>query len=356
MRSYRPDELFSESGAVRDDIAALAPIGDRRMGANPHANGGRLTVALDLPDVAAYAAATPRPGGQFASATGTLGPWLRDVITRNPDRFRIMGPDETASNRLSAVFEVTNRAWMAETTPDDDHLAPDGRVMEVLSEHLCEGWLEGYLLSGRHGLFNCYEAFTHIVDSMFNQHAKWLKVSRSIDWREPVPSLNYLLSSHVWRQDHNGFSHQDPGFINHVATKRAEVVRVYLPPDANSLLSVADHCLRSRDYVNVIVAGKQPSSAGSTCRRRQHIVRKESACGSGRAPPRRRNPTSSWRAVATSLRSKPSPRSTYSARICPMYASASSTLSTCSDSNLVSCIHTACPTTSSTPCSRGIGR
>ena len=185
MRSYRPDELFAESGAVHDDIAALAPLGDRRMGANPHANGGRLTVPLDLPDIAAYAAATPRPGGQFASATGTLGPWLRDVIAGNPDRFRIMGPDETASNRLSAVFEVTNRAWMAETTPEDDHLAPDGRVMEVLSEHLCEGWLEGYLLSGRHGLFNCYEAFTHIVDSMFNQHAKWLKVSRSIDWRAP---------------------------------------------------------------------------------------------------------------------------------------------------------------------------
>jgi xylulose-5-phosphate/fructose-6-phosphate phosphoketolase len=258
MRSYCPDDLFSDSGAVRDDIAALAPIGDRRMGANPHANGGRLTVPLDLPDIAPYAAATPRPGNQLASATGTLGPWLRDVITKNPDRFRIVGPDETASNRLSAVFDVTNRAWMAETAPNDDHLAPDGRVMEVLSEHLCEGWLEGYLLSGRHGLFNCYEAFTHIVDSMFNQHAKWLKVSRSIGWREPVPSLNYLLSSHVWRQDHNGFSHQDPGFINHVATKRAEVVRIYLPPDANCLLSVADHCLRSHDYVNVIVAGKQP--------------------------------------------------------------------------------------------------
>jgi xylulose-5-phosphate/fructose-6-phosphate phosphoketolase len=229
------------------------------MGANPHANGGMLTRALELPDFRGYAVDVPAPARTTSEATRVLGGFLRDVVARNPDRFRLMGPDETRSNRLDAVFETTDRAWMAETLPTDDHLAPDGRVMEVLSEHLCQGWLEGYLLTGRHGLFNCYEAFIHIVDSMFNQHAKWLKVTRGLPWRRPIPSLNILLSSHVWRQDHNGFTHQDPGFIDHVVNKRAEIVRVYLPPDANCLLSVADHCLRSRHYVNVIVAGKQPA-------------------------------------------------------------------------------------------------
>ncbi len=259
LRSYVPEELFDDAGALRGEIAALAPQGERRMGANPHANGGLLLRDLELPDFRDYAVATPAPGVTTSEATHVLGTWLRDVVKANPDSFRIMGPDETASNRLAAVFEVTDRAWDAETRGDDDHLAPDGRVMEVLSGHLCQGWLEGYLLTGRHGLFNCYEAFVHIVDSMFNQHAKWLKVTREIPWRRPVASLNYLLSSHVWRQDHNGFSHQDPGFIDHVINKKAEIVRVYLPPDANCLLSVTDHCLRSRHYVNVIVAGKQPA-------------------------------------------------------------------------------------------------
>ncbi|HTX09175.1 MAG TPA: phosphoketolase family protein [Solirubrobacteraceae bacterium] len=259
MRSYRPEELFDESGAVRPEIAALAPEGDLRMSANPHTNGGLLTRELELPDFRDYAVDVPAPAKTYSEATRVLGTWLRDVIRANPDRFRLMGPDETASNRLQAVFEVTNRMWEAEQLPTDDHLSPDGRVMEVLSEHLCEGWLEGYLLTGRHGLFNCYEAFIHIIDSMFNQHAKWLKTTRHIPWRRPLPSLNYLLSSHVWRQDHNGFSHQDPGFIDHVVNKKAEVIRVYLPPDANCLLSVADHCLRSRHYVNLIVAGKQPA-------------------------------------------------------------------------------------------------
>ena len=259
MRSYRPEELFDEQGALRADLGALAPEGERRMGANPHANGGMLLRDLELPDFRDYAVAVPAPTATVSEPTRVLGNFIGDVIRTNPDSFRLMGPDETASNRLSAVFDVTDRVWEAELLESDDHLAPEGRVMEVLSEHLCQGWLEGYLLSGRHGLFNCYEAFIHIVDSMFNQHAKWLKVSREIPWRAPVASLNYLLSSHVWRQDHNGFSHQDPGFIDHVVNKRAEIVRVYLPPDANCLLSVADHCLRSRDYVNVIVAGKQPS-------------------------------------------------------------------------------------------------
>ncbi len=259
LRSYRPQELFDESGALLPELAALAPEGDRRMGANPHANGGLLLRALELPDFRDYAVEVPSPAASTSEATRVLGGFLRDVIARNPERFRIMGPDETASNRLGAVFETTDRVWEAEMLASDDHLAVDGRVMEALSEHLCQGWLEGYLLSGRHGLFNCYEAFIHIVDSMFNQHAKWLKVTRGIPWRRPIASLNYLLSSHVWRQDHNGFSHQDPGFIDHVVNKKAEIVRVYLPPDANCLLSVADHCLRSRDYVNVIVAGKQPA-------------------------------------------------------------------------------------------------
>ncbi len=259
MRSYRPEELFDEDGALRGELAALAPTGERRMGANPHANGGLLRRPLELPDFRTYAVDVPAPATTFTEATRVLGMWLRDVIRENPDRFRLMGPDETASNRLGAVFEVTDRAWDAEEIPIDDHLAPDGRVMEVLSEHLCQGWLEGYLLTGRHGMFNCYEAFIHIVDSMYNQHAKWLKVARDIPWRRPISSLNYLLSSLVWRQDHNGFTHQDPGFIDLVLNKKPEIVRVYLPPDANTLLSVGDHCLRSVDYINVIVAGKQPA-------------------------------------------------------------------------------------------------
>jgi xylulose-5-phosphate/fructose-6-phosphate phosphoketolase len=259
LRSYRPEELFDEQGALRPELAALAPRGERRMGANPHANGGLLLRELELPDFRDYAVEVPAPAMTTSEATRVLGGYLREVVAANRDRFRIMGPDETASNRLGDVFEVTDRAWDAERLDSDDHLSPDGRVMEVLSEHLCQGWLEGYLLTGRHGLFNCYEAFIHIIDAMFNQHAKWLKVTREIPWRRPIASLNYLLSSHVWRQDHNGFSHQDPGFIDHVISKRAEIVRVYLPPDANCLLSVADHCLRSRDYVNVIVAGKQPA-------------------------------------------------------------------------------------------------
>lgn len=259
LRSYAPDELFDEHGALRPELRAFAPTGQRRMSANPHANGGLLLRDLDLPAFADYAVDVETPGSGTAEATRVLGTFLRDVIARNPDRFRLMGPDETASNRLSAVYEATDKAWLAEIGPDDENLAPDGRVMEVLSEHLCQGWLEGYLLTGRHGLFNCYEAFVHIVDSMLNQHAKWLSSSRALAWRRPIASLNYLLTSHVWRQDHNGASHQDPGFIDHVANKRPEVVRVYLPPDANTLLSVADHCLRSRHYVNVIVAGKQPA-------------------------------------------------------------------------------------------------
>ncbi len=259
MRSYGPEELFDETGTLREELAALAPEGDRRMGANPHANGGLLLRDLSLPDFRDYAVGVEKPGTTFSEATRILGGFLRDVVSANRDNFRIFGPDETASNRLGAVLEATAKTWNAETLPVDESLSPDGRVMEVLSEHQCEGWLEGYLLTGRHGLFNCYEAFIHIVDSMFNQHAKWLKVTRGIPWRRPIASLNYLLSSHVWRQDHNGFSHQDPGFIDHVVNKKAEIIRVYLPADANTLLSVADHCLRSRHYVNVIVAGKQPS-------------------------------------------------------------------------------------------------
>jgi len=259
MRSYRPEELFDKNGRLVPELAELPPRGRQRMSANPHANGGELLEDLRLPDFRDYGVEVPKPGTTTSEATRVLGAYLRDVIVRNPDNFRIMGPDETTSNRLGTVFEATDRAWDAELRPGDDHLSPDGRVMEVLSEHLCEGWLEGYLLTGRHGLFNCYEAFIHIIDSMFNQHAKWLKVTRSIPWRRPIASLNYLLSSHVWRQDHNGFSHQDPGFIDHVVNKKAEVIRVYLAPDANTLLSVVDHCLRSRNYVNVIVAGKQPA-------------------------------------------------------------------------------------------------
>ena len=259
LKSYKPDVLFTKEGKLRDDIAALSPKGTRRMSANQHANGGLLKKPLKLPDFRDYAVDASKPGRLEASATKTVGTFLRDVMkmseaTRN---FRIMGPDETASNRLQDVFEVTDRAWDAATIPEDVHLAPNGRVMEILSEHVCEGWLEGYLLTGRHGIFNCYEAFIHIIDSMFNQHAKWLKTSREVEWRRPIASLNYILSSHVWRQDHNGFSHQDPGFIDHVVNKKADIVRVYLPPDANTALYVMDHCLRSWDRINVIVAGKQ---------------------------------------------------------------------------------------------------
>ncbi|MFZ5659283.1 MAG: phosphoketolase family protein [Pseudomonadota bacterium] len=259
LKSYRPEELFDEHGTLRPELAALAPVGERRMGANPHANGGILLRDLRLPDFRDYAVEVPAPGAVSAEATRQMGVFLRDVLTLNQEarNFRIMGPDETASNRLSAVFDVTDRAWMAERLPQDVNLAPDGRVMEILSEHTCQGWLEGYLLTGRHGLFDCYEAFIHIVDSMFNQHAKWLEVSRHIPWRRPVASLNYLLTSHVWRQDHNGFSHQDPGFID-LAVNKQGIVQVYLPPDANSLLFVTDRCLRSRNLINIIVAGKQP--------------------------------------------------------------------------------------------------
>ncbi|OBF73933.1 phosphoketolase [Mycobacterium sp. 852002-51613_SCH5001154] len=261
LRSYRPEELFDADGKLRAELRALAPLGDRRMSANPHANGGLLLHDLDLPDFRDYAVTVSRPAAVTHEATRVLGTFLRDVIARNSDRFRLMGPDETASNRLDAVYGATAKVWLSELGPDDENLAADGRVMEVLSEHLCQGWLEGYLLTGRHGLFNCYEAFVHIVDSMLNQHAKWLATSLELPWRRPIASLNYLLSSHVWRQDHNGASHQDPGFIDLVANKRAELTRVYLPPDGNTLLSVADHCLRSRDYINVIVAGKQPALA-----------------------------------------------------------------------------------------------
>ena len=261
MKSYRPEELFDANGALQPELAALAPSGDRRMGANPHANGGLLLRDLQLPGFREYAVAVASPGTEQAESTRIMGGYLRDVMQLNTEtrNFRVMGPDETNSNRLGSLFEVTDRAWMAETLPEDDHLAPDGRVMEILSEHTCQGWLEGYLLTGRHGLFSCYEAFIHIIDSMFNQHAKWLKVtSKEIPWRRPIASLNYLLTSHVWRQDHNGFSHQDPGFIDHVVNKKADVIRVYLPPDANTLLCVTDCCLRSRNLVHVIVAGKQP--------------------------------------------------------------------------------------------------
>src|SRR6202166_2516212 len=261
MKSYKPDELFDKTGKIVAEVATLAPSGDRRMGANLHANGGLLLRDLAMPDFRDYAFNVKKPGTEYAESTRALGQLLRDVMRLNAGNknFRVFGPDETASNRLDALFETTEKVFMEPMLKSDEHLSHDGRVMEVLSEHLCQGWLEGYLLTGRHGFFSCYEAFIHIIDSMFNQHAKWLKVTRNIPWRAPIASLNYLLTSHVWRQDHNGFSHQDPGFIDHVVNKKADVVRVYLPPDANCLLSVADHCLRSRSYVNVIVIGKQPS-------------------------------------------------------------------------------------------------
>ena len=259
MRSYRPEELFDNTGTPVPEIADLHPAGDRRMSATPYANGGLLLRDLRLPDFHEYAVQVDEPGTGAVESTRVLGTWLRDVMAHNMETFRMFSPDENNSNRMQDVLEVTNRTWDAETVPGDDHLAPDGRVMEILSEHTCEGWLEGYLLTGRHGFFSCYEAFIHVIDSMFNQHAKWLKVTDDIPWRRPISSLNYLLTSHVWRQDHNGFSHQDPGFIDHAVNKKADVIRVYLPPDANCLLSVADHCLRSRQYVNIIVAGKQPA-------------------------------------------------------------------------------------------------
>jgi xylulose-5-phosphate/fructose-6-phosphate phosphoketolase len=261
LKSYKAEELFDENGKLLPELTELAPLGHRRMGANPHANGGRLLKDLVMPDFRQYALKISKPGTEMAESTRILGSLLRDVMKRNAGakNFRVFGPDETASNRLDALYEVTDKVFMEATLRTDEYLSKDGRVMEVLSEHMCQGWLEGYLLTGRHGFFSCYEAFIHIVDSMFNQHAKWLKVTRHIPWRRPIASLNYLLTSHVWRQDHNGFTHQDPGFIDHVVNKKADIVRVYLPPDANTLLSVADHCLRSRNYVNVIVAGKQPA-------------------------------------------------------------------------------------------------
>lgn len=262
MKSYKPEELFTEEGALKAELQELAPEGKRRMGDNPHANGGLLLQKLRMPDFQEYAIDVPKPGSVIAEAPRPMARFLRDIMKRNASaaNFRVFGPDETASNRLSALFEETERVWMGEIIPEDDHLSPDGKVMEILSEHTCQGWLEGYLLTGRHGFFSCYEAFIHIIDSMFNQHAKWLKVTNDeIPWRRPIASLNYFLTSHVWRQDHNGFSHQDPGFIDHVVNKKADVIRIYLPPDANTLLSVTDHCLRSRNYINVIVAGKQPA-------------------------------------------------------------------------------------------------
>jgi xylulose-5-phosphate/fructose-6-phosphate phosphoketolase len=293
LLSYRPAELFGPDGSPRPDLLGHVPAGTRRLGSTPHANGGVLLRDLILPDFRDYAVAVKAPGATASEPTRVLGVLLRDVMRLNMQErnFRIFGPDETESNRLNAVLQVTGKTWEEATLPVDMNLAPDGRVMEILSEHTCQGWLEGYLLTGRHGLFSCYEAFIHIVDSMFNQHAKWLKVSRHLSWRRPVASLNILLTSHVWRQDHNGFSHQDPGFIDHVMNKKAEVIRVYLPPDANSLLSVADHCLRSRDYVNVIVAGKQPNpdwldmdSAILHCTRGAGIWEWASSAGDGTAP------------------------------------------------------------------------
>src|SRR5260221_121160 len=261
MKSYHPEELFDDTGKLIEELSDIAPKGERRMGANPHANGGLLLKDLLMPDFREYAVPVPKPGTGMGESTRVLGAFLRDVMKRNAEHanFRVFGPDETASNRLDVVYQATDKMWMEPVLETDEHLSPDGRVMEVLSEHMCQGWLEGYLLTGRHGFFSCYEAFIHIVDSMFNQHAKWLKVTRGIPWRRPIASLNYLLTSHVWRQDHNGFSHQDPGFLDHVVNKKADIVRVYLPPDANTLLSVTDHCLRSRHYINIIVAGKQPA-------------------------------------------------------------------------------------------------
>jgi xylulose-5-phosphate/fructose-6-phosphate phosphoketolase len=300
MKSYHPEELFDANGQLHEELAALPPTGHRRMGANPHTNGGALLEPLTLPQFRDYAVKVPRPGATLAESTRILGEFLRDVFTLDRDKhhFRLFGPDETASNRLDAVYAATGKAWMGEVRQVDENLTPDGRVMEVLSEHMCQGWLKGYLLTGRHGLFSCYEAFIHIVDSMVNQHAKWLKTTRSIAWRKPIASLNYLLTSHVWRQDHNGFSHQDPGFIDHVANKKAEIVRIYLPPDANCLLSVADHCLRSRNSTSFSPASNL-SGSGSISNGRCATARWGPVSGSGQAEVRR-TPMSSWRAPATS--------------------------------------------------------
>jgi xylulose-5-phosphate/fructose-6-phosphate phosphoketolase len=291
MKSYRAEELFDDEGRLMPELAELAPTGDRRMGANPHTNGGMLLRDLRMPDFCAHALEVPSPGSVEAKDTLVLGAFLRDVVTMNEDRrhFRIFGPDETLSNLLGAVFETTNRQWDARTVDNDEFLAPEGRVLDsMLSEHQCEGWLEGYLLTGRHGLFNCYEAFIHIVDSMFNQHAKWLKVTSQLPWRRDIASLNYLLASHVWQQDHNGFTHQDPGFLDHVVNKKADIVRVYLPPDANCLLSVADHCLRSRNYVNVVVAGKRTMPVADNGCRRRALHGRDRDLGVGQQRPRRR--------------------------------------------------------------------
>ena len=302
LRSYRPEELFDADGAPVPTVRDLHPAGDRRMSANPHANGGQLLQDMRMPDFRDYAVAVPEPGTGAVESTRVLGTFLRDIMAENMSTFRVFAPDENNSNRLGAVLEVTDRAWAAERLPGDDHLAPDGRVMEILSEHTCQGWLEGYLLTGRHGFFSCYEAFIHIVDSMFNQHAKWLKVTNGIPWRRPIASLNYLLTSHVWRQDHNGFSHQDPGFIDHVVNKKADVIRVYLPPDANTLLSVADHCLRTQQYVNVIVAGKQPALQYLGIDDAVEHCTKASGSGRGRAPTTASSPTWCSAAPATCRR------------------------------------------------------
>ena len=330
LRSYRPQELFDEAGRLKPELRALAPKGERRMGSNPVANGGKLLRDLRLPDFADYALDVANPGTAGIGATHVLGRYLRDVVTKNTEsrNFRLFGPDETVSNGLEAVFESTRRQWEAPILPTDDFLAAQGRVMEMLSEHQCEGWLEGYLLTGRHGLFNCYEAFIHIVDSMFNQHAKWLKVTAGLPWRHKIASLNYLLSSHVWRQDHNGFTHQDPGFIDHVVNKKAEVVRVYLPPDTNCLLSVVDHCLRSRHYVNVVIAGSTPRRNGCRWMRPSSTAPKARASGNGRATINTASPTSSWPAPAMCRPSRRSPRCRSCASTCPRSRSASSTSST----------------------------
>lgn len=305
MKSYRPEELFDETGRLVPELAALAPEGHRRMGANPHANGGLVLHDLRMPDFRHHAVTVSAPGAAKGGDTPILGEFLRDVVIANPHNFRIFGPDETLSNLLGAVFEVTNRQWEGDIRSNDEYLATAGRVVDsMLSEHQCEGWLEGYLLTGRHGLFNSYEAFIRIVDSMVSQHAKWLKVTKEIPWRRDIASLNILLASHVWQQDHNGFTHQDPGFLDHVVSKKADIVRVYLPPDANCLLSVFDHCLRSRHYVNVVVAGKHALPQWLTIDAAAPIARRALASGNGRATIRRASPISSWRAAATRRRSK----------------------------------------------------
>ncbi len=308
MRSYRPDELFDEKGRLMTELADLAPRGTRRMGANPHANGGLLLCDLAMPSFCDYAVAVPQPGTIEAESTRTLGAFLRDIMRLNADRFRVVCPDETTSNRLDALFEVTERCSVARILPKDDHVSPNGRVMEVLSENLCQGWLEGYLLTGRHGIFPCYEAFIHIVDSMVNQHAKWLKTACQVSWRRPIASLTYLLTSHVWRQDNNGFSHQDPGFIDHMVNKKADVVRVYLPPDANTLLSVADHCLRSRITSTSSLPVNSRSGSGSTWKQLFATALLAPAYGNGPAATKMPSPTSSWRARATCRRSRRWPR------------------------------------------------